>query len=839
MKESTSMSPTIRRGEILSTVEYGIDDTPKAQERLSSTTYSRPLEAVIRELATNGADANGDAGRPHVPVEIDLPTAANPCLVVRDSGIGMSRRKLELVVPRYFLSDKADDDENTGSKGLGVKSPYAMTRHFVISSVHAGMRTTCVCGVGRNRKYDLSTVWHAETNDPPGTVITVPMHELPEELELRNAALAATRGFAHPLSRTSAPPIIRLDGQVLAETRRQDRLDALRPFVGEPFVATFGRGFYVHLPGRIVHIPGDPRRPEEQEHYGGNPEFWFVVVNVPGKYLCAVDPSRDPSVILLGDVAYPRTGSEIQRATLSSGWFCVAPKFARKTLRITPADSRESLQDRGSVEIDEIVRDEIKTRLTEAIRTLKTDETASEAVRTRARLAIVRLLWACPVVEPDDLPRLEMPSASIRKYASTGGSSKGTFAECYYSLGSEAAFLDLERKVSHQTFPRTLEKEQIGYAWLIQPTGSTPEDLANSVAKIRRALDHPLGPTGFREAYYVPPAPREPLPKQPLTVYRLLSGRMSRVAEHFDAEAVLPPRRFDGWGYVELTRFDLRTPDGTTHDVASAFAHDLRCFMRDCFSDVRCVRSADFAKVEKLGGRPLKELLEREAPTYAAIGEDLRNKVWAADVLGLLTTYGIDPTWAELKKLAPLAKWTDSGLVGRALRRVEAIAMAAFDRELPWGREFDPADDLQEQASELLSQRRAFYELAAHYGIVDPLKAQRDAAEDEDEMPPGLPLLGKYGRWGDLSTALMQYPEAHAWYRIWTYTHRSSGDIHNLPAARLLRALIPAGLSPDWAESIAKGLEEKVEQSRLETIAERQDQVDALLQDLGDPPAAS
>lgn len=124
--------------------------------------YADKVKAVVRESCTNGLDSHIQANTPDTPIEVHLPTMFEPWYSVRDFGVGMSHDFVMEKATTAGYSSKdgskttdvdADVPEigvqaaQTGSKGLGLKSPLAYTDTFSI---------TCFEG-NRKRVYNVYT----------------------------------------------------------------------------------------------------------------------------------------------------------------------------------------------------------------------------------------------------------------------------------------------------------------------------------------------------------------------------------------------------------------------------------------------------------------------------------------------------------------------------------------------------------------------------------------------------------------------------------------------------------------------------------------------------------
>ncbi|AVO23133.1 rIIA lysis inhibitor [Xanthomonas phage RiverRider] len=107
-------------------------------EMLSSNLYSRPKEAMIREVLCNADDAHKDAGYTG-PIEIVIED--DNTLIIRDRGLGIPHDKMHLIYGTYGGSTKKKDSMATGGFGLGCKSPWSYTDAFTVANCHAGTKT--------------------------------------------------------------------------------------------------------------------------------------------------------------------------------------------------------------------------------------------------------------------------------------------------------------------------------------------------------------------------------------------------------------------------------------------------------------------------------------------------------------------------------------------------------------------------------------------------------------------------------------------------------------------------------------------------------------------------
>lgn len=104
-----------------------------------SRQYSRPKDAVIRELATNALESHQAAGYTG-PVEIRLPSQADPFLTITDHGLGLGLTDITEVIGDFAGSTKRHAGQATPNYGIGSKSPFAVTDFYTVIAVKDRVR---------------------------------------------------------------------------------------------------------------------------------------------------------------------------------------------------------------------------------------------------------------------------------------------------------------------------------------------------------------------------------------------------------------------------------------------------------------------------------------------------------------------------------------------------------------------------------------------------------------------------------------------------------------------------------------------------------------------------
>jgi HSP90 family molecular chaperone len=112
---------------------------------LSATLYTDKVSAVLREYGCNAADANVEAGRGDVPIEVTLPTRLSPNVVIRDFGDGMTLDQVRGTFSKPGSSTKRHSNEITGMMGIGSKVGFAYGDSFLVTSYTRGTKAVYNC----------------------------------------------------------------------------------------------------------------------------------------------------------------------------------------------------------------------------------------------------------------------------------------------------------------------------------------------------------------------------------------------------------------------------------------------------------------------------------------------------------------------------------------------------------------------------------------------------------------------------------------------------------------------------------------------------------------------
>lgn len=175
MKVHNEFDTEVDRNGVAQDGEFGIVFNAKMAKILSDGLYSDKIGSIIRELCCNAIDSHVEAGCPDRPIEVHLPNQLEPWFHVRDFGVGLNNQQVTEIYTKYGASTKTNSDDFIGQLGLGSKSPFAYVDAFDVTAVRDG-----VCGhysMYRNEKGMPSVALLAEssTSEPAGVTVKMPV----------------------------------------------------------------------------------------------------------------------------------------------------------------------------------------------------------------------------------------------------------------------------------------------------------------------------------------------------------------------------------------------------------------------------------------------------------------------------------------------------------------------------------------------------------------------------------------------------------------------------------------------------------------------------------------
>lgn len=196
-----STGHAIESNGVQATSSFSIKTSAHAFQMLSSGLYTNKVQAVVRELACNAADAHVQAGRTDVAFEIKVPNKLDGQFYVKDFGPGLSEELVMRLYTTYFESTKSASNAFTGGFGLGSKSPFAYTDSFTVESRQNGVKTIYTAFVGEDSVPQIAKLNSMETTEPDGLTVGFPVK--PDD----------TSAFAEEVNKVlhwfSAPAVVR------------------------------------------------------------------------------------------------------------------------------------------------------------------------------------------------------------------------------------------------------------------------------------------------------------------------------------------------------------------------------------------------------------------------------------------------------------------------------------------------------------------------------------------------------------------------------------------------------------------------------------------------------
>ena len=167
--------------EIYGDVE-SVDCTIKTDDsklfHILSNLYSRPLNAVVRELSTNCLDGHKVVGKEDTPFHISINDSVLDDefnITFRDFGPGMSKETIVKVFSTFGESTKINSNLETGCLGLGSKSPFAVTSSFMVISYIDNIKYTYNMSKNAVGRPTITLFNESFTDEPNGMQIVVPL----------------------------------------------------------------------------------------------------------------------------------------------------------------------------------------------------------------------------------------------------------------------------------------------------------------------------------------------------------------------------------------------------------------------------------------------------------------------------------------------------------------------------------------------------------------------------------------------------------------------------------------------------------------------------------------
>lgn len=165
------------------------DDADLIMAMTSKELYSNPIGSMVREIVSNGWDANMESGSNKaviVKIEYDF-DSDNYYFIVEDNGIGITQHRMDTVYRLWFKSTKRDNNKAIGGWGLGSKSPLACSDNFTLITTCEGYRYEYLIyeDYPENKIEPLGKE-QVTPHTPTGTIIKVPINGYTDKIKVEN-----------------------------------------------------------------------------------------------------------------------------------------------------------------------------------------------------------------------------------------------------------------------------------------------------------------------------------------------------------------------------------------------------------------------------------------------------------------------------------------------------------------------------------------------------------------------------------------------------------------------------------------------------------------------------
>lgn len=157
-----------------------VDNQAHIMTILRDTLYTDKILAVLREYSANAWDSHRMSGKDDLPIKVTLPSPAEPTLVIRDFGPGLTQEEVFTVFTQYGASTKRTTDKAVGTLGIGCKSGFAYSDSFSIDSYNNGTKSTYVAVLDKSEKGMISLLNREPCGEETGLCIQIPVK--PEDI---------------------------------------------------------------------------------------------------------------------------------------------------------------------------------------------------------------------------------------------------------------------------------------------------------------------------------------------------------------------------------------------------------------------------------------------------------------------------------------------------------------------------------------------------------------------------------------------------------------------------------------------------------------------------------
>lgn len=152
------------------------EDLGMALDAVSKNLYSNPIGSFVRELVSNGVDANR-ANNSAELVKVNIYKEGNTWYFqVKDEGKGMTPEHFKEVYMRWFNSDKRDNNEDIGGFGIGSKSPLSYKETYELTTIADGYEYEYII-VRQSPAPTATLLVERPTNKKSGTTVRIEIDE--------------------------------------------------------------------------------------------------------------------------------------------------------------------------------------------------------------------------------------------------------------------------------------------------------------------------------------------------------------------------------------------------------------------------------------------------------------------------------------------------------------------------------------------------------------------------------------------------------------------------------------------------------------------------------------
>lgn len=152
------------------------EDLGMALDAVSRNLYSNPIGSFVRELVSNGVDANRKSNSAELVKVNVYKEGSTWYFQVQDEGLGMSPEHFTEVYMRWFNSDKRDNNEDIGGWGIGSKSPLSYQESYELTTVADGIEYEYII-VRQSPAPTATLLAQRETGKRSGTTVRVEILE--------------------------------------------------------------------------------------------------------------------------------------------------------------------------------------------------------------------------------------------------------------------------------------------------------------------------------------------------------------------------------------------------------------------------------------------------------------------------------------------------------------------------------------------------------------------------------------------------------------------------------------------------------------------------------------